>query len=84
MAGIAPDLVEKPRAFSGLGRLGERRVARRGLRCPDEPREAVNIFQAVRAGRVVGLGDRVAQQRDLVGKQLVGDAHFVQVSVAGE
>ena len=76
VTGVASDLIEELGAFLGLGRLGQRRVARRRLRCPDETSKVVNIFKTVRPGLIVRLRDGIAERRDLGGKQFVGDPHL--------
>src|SRR6266852_175590 len=44
----------------------------------------IDVSEAVRAGGVVGFRDGIAEIGDFIGLKAIGDAHFVEISIAGE
>src|SRR5260370_24551706 len=44
----------------------------------------VDVSEAVRAGGVVGFRDGIAEIGDFIRLEAIGDAHFVEISIAGE
>src|SRR5258708_35229587 len=49
-----------------------------------EAGKMIDIGKTVGAGRVVGLGSGVAEIGDFIGLKAIGDAHFIEISVAGK
>lgn len=84
MANRAADFVEQGETLHGSVTAGERRIARGRLSGANEAGEVVDIGKAVRPRLVIRFGDGVAEFGYLVGLQAIGDAHFVEISVAGE
>lgn len=84
VASRATDLVEKRQAFLCRCAAVELRVARGRFAGANEAREVIDIGKSIGPGRVVRLRDGVAEVGDLVRLQAIGDAHFIEVGVAGE
>src|SRR5690349_19172101 len=82
VASRATDLIEQAVAPLCLRAVRELRIARRSLGGPNETGEAIDVRQAVRPRLIIRLWNSVAQLRDLIGLQAVGDAYFVEVRIA--
>jgi hypothetical protein len=78
----AVDLLEKSATLLRDG--ATLRIGRRCLGSANESGKVVDIGEAVRARSIVGLGDGIADIGDFVRLEAVGNAHFVEISIAGE
>jgi hypothetical protein len=84
VASRTADFVEKTEALVCSRTVGELRITRWRFRCANKAGEAIDIGKAFRPGLVIRLRSAVAKIGDLIGLQAIGDAHLVEVSVAGE
>src|SRR3977135_4164217 len=84
MTGSTTDFLEQAQALVRSRTAGKRRIARGRLGRANEAGEVVHVGKAVRPGRVIRLADGVAEIGHLIGLQAIGDAHLVEVRVAGE
>src|SRR5882762_1490906 len=75
---------EQGETFLSCGTAGELRIAAGRFRGAHEACEAIDIGKAVGAGLVIGFRSVIANIGYLIGLQAVGDAHFVEVRIAGE
>ena len=84
MADVAANFGEQRFAFLGPSGGSLSSVARRSFGSAHEAREVIDIRKAVCAGFVVRFGYCIAQVGHFVGKQRVGNSHFVEVGIARE
>src|SRR6266446_8732963 len=70
--------------MAGVGGLRQLCVAGGRFGSAHKAREMVDVSKAVGAGGIVGFGGGIAAIGDFIRLKAIGDAHFIQISIAGE
>ena len=84
MASRTTDLVEQAFALLCHCAARELRIPRRRFRGSNKTGEVIDVGKTVGSRCVIRLRNRVADVGDLIRLQAVGDAHFIEVRIAGE